>query len=242
MASCVWRSSVWRSSAALPLAFTLSTTIASSLLVPLLLARTAVAASQTAPTSAPTLIAAPIQVAQRFPDSWRTSAIPAGTAIPVRYDEAEKIILKPDETVPVTLTVTSDVLTSRGTVLIPQGSKIEGELQPANSGTQFVAKQVILADNRKAPIDASSNVVTRTETINKRSNPDILKGAAIGGAAAAVLAEILGKIDVLEVLGGAGAGALGSVVLRGHRQVDVVVVEPATDIDLRLRSDFSLPQ
>jgi hypothetical protein len=233
MASCVWRSS-----AALPLALTLSTTIASSLLVPLLLARTAVAASQTAPTSVPTTI----QIAQRFPDSWRNSAIPAGTAIPVRYDKAEKIILKPDETVPVTLTVTADVLTDRGTVLIPKGSQIEGELQPANGGTQFVAKQVILADNRKVAIDASSNVVTRTETISRRSNPDLLKGAAIGGAAAAVLSEILGKIDILEVLGGAGAGALGSVLLRGHRKVDVVVVQPATDIDLRLRSDFSLTQ
>ena len=239
MASCAWRYS-----SALTLALTLTTTIAPSLLVPLLLARTAVAASQTVSSqAAPISVPTSIQIAQRFPDSWRNnSAIPAGTAIPVRYDKAEKIILKPDETVPVTLTVTSDVLTSRGTVLIPKGSQIEGELQPASGGTQFVAKQVILADNRKAAIDANSNVVTRTETISKRSNPDLLKGAAIGGAAAAVLAEILGKIDVLEVLGGAGAGALGSVLLRGHRKVDVVVVQPATDIDLRLRSDFSLTQ
>jgi hypothetical protein len=222
---------VWQSSTTLTLAVTIATTIASSLMVPLLLTRTAAAASSTAP--------APNLVAQRFPDSWRTSAIPVGTAIPVRYDKAEKIILKKDETVPVTLTVTADVLSARGTVLIPQGSQIEGELQPANDGTQFVAKQVILSD-RTVPIDATSNVVTRTETISKRSNPDILKGAAIGGAAAAVLAEILGSIDVLEVLGGAGAGALGSILLRGRRQVDVVVVEPATDIDLRLRSDFAL--
>ena len=232
MASRAWRSN------SVTLALTLTTTIASSLLVPILLARTAVAAvSQTAIDQAPAIDL----VAQRFPDSWRTSAIPAGTAIPVRYDKAEKIILKPDETVPVTLTVTADVLTARGTVLIPKGSQIEGELQPASGGTQFVAKQVILAD-RKAPIDASSNVVTRTETITRRSNPRILEGAAIGGAAAAVLSEVLGKINVLEVLGGAGVGALGSVLVRGHKKVDVVVLQPATDIDLRLRSDFALGQ
>ncbi|MBD3880959.1 hypothetical protein IFO70_04240 [Phormidium tenue FACHB-886] len=217
----------WQSNAALSMTTTM--TIASSLLVPVLLAHKAAAVPY----------AAPIQLAQRFPDSWRTDAIPAGTAIPVRYDKAERIVLTPDETVPVTLTVTDDVLTNRGTVLIPSGSEISGELQPSEGGTQFVASQVLLADDREVAIDATSNVVTRTETINRRSNPDILKGAAIGGAAAAVLSEVLGDIDVLEVLGGAGLGALGSVVFRGSREVEVVVVEPETDIDLRLQSDFT---
>jgi hypothetical protein len=230
----------WQSGAALTMTTTIATTmtmtIASSLLVPLLLAHKAAAASPAQP------VALPNQIAQRFPDSWRTNAIPAGTPIPVRYAKAEKIVLTPDETVPVTLTVTADVRTNRDTVLIPSGSEIEGELQPGDGGTQFVAKQVVLANDRKAPIEATSNVVTRTETISRRSNPDILKGAAIGGAAAAVLAEILGDIDVLEVLGGAGLGALGSVLLRGRREVEVVVVEPETDLDLRLTSDFALSE
>lgn len=221
-------SRAWQSSAALTM--TTTVTIASSLLVPMLLAHQAAAIPY----------AAPNQIAQRFPDSWRTDAIPAGTAIPVRYDNAEKIVLTPDETVPVTLTVTDDVLTNRGTVLIPSGSEISGELQPSGSGTQFVASQVTLADDREASIDATSNVITRTETINRRSNPDVLKGAAIGAAAAAVLSEVLGDIDVLEVLGGAGLGALGSVLLRGNREVEVVVVDPEADIDLRLQSDFAL--
>lgn len=211
-------------------ALTMTLTIASSLLVPVWLSQSATAATNS------TLIA------QTFPDSWRRSAIPSGTLIPVRYDKAERIILKPDETVPVTLTVTRDILTARGTVLIPEGSQVEGELRPVEGGTQFVAETLILSDDsdRSTPIDAISSPITKTETINRRSNPDILRGAAIGGAAAAVLAEVLGKIDPIEVIGGAGLGVLAEVLLRRRQEVEVVVVEPETDIDLRLQSDFRL--
>jgi hypothetical protein len=204
-------------------------TIASSLLVPVVLAKSAIAQSFPAQNSP----------AQTFPDSWRRSAVPTGTLIPLRYDKAEKIILKRDETLPVTLTVTQDVLTARGSVLIPTGSQIEGKFQPVEGGTQFVAENVILQD-RKMEIDATSSPITKTETINERSNPDILRGAAIGGAAAAVLAEIFGRIDPLEVIGGAGLGVLAEVIFRGRREVEVVVVEPETDIDLRLQSDFAV--
>lgn len=203
-------------------ALALAMAIASSLWMPLI---------QSAPA---------VPIAQTFPDTWRRSAVPAGTLIPVRYDKAEKIVLTPDETVPVTLTVTRDVLTARGTVLIPTGSQIEGNLQPVEGGTQFVAQKVVLPQgDRTAPIDAISSPITQTETITKRSNPNILRGAAIGAGAAAVLAEVFGKIDFIEVLGGAGIGALAEVLLRRRQEVEVIVVEPATDIDLRLQSDFS---
>ncbi|MBI4780699.1 MAG: hypothetical protein HY785_05190 [Oscillatoriophycideae cyanobacterium NC_groundwater_1537_Pr4_S-0.65um_50_18] len=206
-------------------------TIASSLLVPVALTESAIAQTRPFPSQnspAPT-----------FPNTWRQSAVPAGTLIPLRYDKAEKIILKLDETLPVTLTVTQNVLTARGTVLIPEGSQIEGQFEPVEGGTQFVAENVILPDDRQSSIDAVSSPITETETISKRSNPDIIRGAAIGGGAAAVLAEIFGGIDPLEVIGGAGIGVLAEVLLRGRQEVEVVVVEPETDIDLRLRSDFS---
>jgi hypothetical protein len=213
----------WQSGTAL----TLTMTIASSLLVPILWNQSA--------TAAPDL------VAQTFPESWRRSAVPSGTLVPVRYDKAERVILKPDETVPLTLTVTRDVLTARGTVLIPSGSEVEGELRPAEGGTQFVAETLRLAgSDRSYAIDATSSPITQTETITRRTNPDILRGAAIGGAAAAVLAEIFGRIDPLEVIGGAGLGVLAEVLLRRRQEVEVIVVEPETDIDLRLQSDLAL--
>ena len=214
-------------------------------------------------------VPAPYLVGQRFPDSWR-STLPAGTYIPVAYEdeEADRIVLTPDETVPVTLVVTEDVRTTSGRVIIPRGSFLEGELQPEGNGTQFVAEYLIVDDHQnydrdydrnddrdddqnndeddnrdetRYEIDAVSNVVTEREVITERSDPDILRGAAIGGAAAAVLSEIFGRIDAWEVLAGAGVGVLAEVLLRGNDEVEVIVVRP-DELDVRLTSSFELNQ
>lgn len=178
-------------------------------------------------------------IAQRFPDSWRTPTASVGTQIPVRYAESDQIVLTPEETVPVTLTVARDVPSSRGSVLIPAGSQIKGELRPSGGGTQFVAQEITLfQDAEPLPISATSDVITRTETVTRRTNPNIFRGAAIGAAAGAVLGEIFGRIDLWEIIGGAGVGVLGEVLLRGRREVEVVVVEPNTDLTLTLQSNF----
>ncbi|HHP7244034.1 MAG TPA: hypothetical protein ACFE0H_05030 [Elainellaceae cyanobacterium] len=178
-------------------------------------------------------------VAQLFPTS--RIAIPDGTVIPVRYDEAEKIIVTPDETAEISLTVASDVRSNSGTVLIPAGSVIEGELQPMDDGTRFISDEIVFSNERRLPIDATSAPITDTEIITEESDPDILRGAAIGAAAAAVLFEVLGDIDIIEVLGGAGLGALGALLLGGDKEeVEVLVIEPETDLDLTLQSDFEL--
>jgi DNA-binding transcriptional regulator LsrR (DeoR family) len=86
-----------------------------------------------------------------------------------------------------------------------------------------------------------SDVITDTEIITEESDPDILRGAAIGAAAAAVLSEIFGDIDFIEVIAGAGLGALAAVLLGGRKEeVEVVVVYPESDLDLTLQSDFAL--
>lgn len=182
----------------------------------------------------------PVLVGQRFPDSWRSS-LPAGTLIPVEYEdeEADKVVLTPDETVPVTLRVTTSITTSSGRVIIPRNSLIEGELRPSGGGTRFVSKTLII-DDQEFDIDAVSNVVTETEIISEKDNPDILRGAAIGGAAAAILSEIFGRIDAWEVLAGAGLGVLTEIfVVRRDREVEVLVVRPE-ELDLRLRSELVL--
>jgi hypothetical protein len=178
-------------------------------------------------------------IAQRFPDNWRNS-IQSGTLIPTRY-EKEQIIVTPNETAPLTLTVDRDITNGRGTVIIPEGSQIEGELRPEGDGTQFVAQRLVIeGDDIETEIDATSDIITRRETISRRSDPRILEGAAIGGAAAAVLAEIFGRIDLWEVLGGAGLGALASVLIRNRNEVEVITIDPATDLTLTLDSDFAL--
>lgn len=218
-------SSSWQSRTALFVA----TGLVSTLVLPLGMGRAL--AQSIDSTSAPYLIG------QRFPDSWRNS-LPAGLVIPVSYEKAEKIVLSPEETVPVTFEVAANITNSRGQVIIPAGSELEGELQPQSGGSQFVAQTLILPDGTRRDINAASNVVTETETITERDDPNILRGAVVGGAAAAILSEIFGSIDVIEVLAGAGVGTLAEIfLLRGKREVEVNVVYPE-DLEVRLQSDF----
>jgi len=220
----------WQSGAALSLSFA----ITASLAVPIVLSRSV--------------------SAQVFPPSWRNgtsrptpgypapnyqsrSILPTGTIIPTRY-EKEKIVVTPTETAKITLTVDSDIRSASGAVIIPANSKIEGELRPSGDGTQFVAQELVLDNSNRYSIDASSDLITRRETISKRSDPRWFEGIAIGAVAASVLGEVLGKIQLWQVLGGAGVGALGSLLIRNNNQVEVIVVDPATDLNLRLNSDF----
>ena len=169
------------------------------------------------------------------------NTIPRGFVIPVEYDE-EKILVTPEETVPLTLYVAADVKDNRRNILIPYDSEIVGEIRPnaARTGSFFVAQELILPDGTTQPINAFSQVVTRRETIKKGANAgEILKGAAIGAAAATVLAEIFGDIDFLEVLGGAGAGAIAGLLLGGN-EVELVSIDPNNDLHLTLQTDLAL--
>ncbi|MDX2099297.1 MAG: S-layer homology domain-containing protein [Leptolyngbyaceae cyanobacterium bins.59] len=167
--------------------------------------------------------------------------IPAGTVLPVRY-EKEKILLAPNETVPVTLTVSQNIVTSQGTVLIPAGSQVVGALQPAQGGSQFVAQELVLTNGQRLAIDARSEVVTKTEQIQKGVNAgSILQGAALGAAAATGISAVTGDraIATEEVLGGAGAGALLGVFL-GRDRVTLVSIDPDADLSLTLGSDLRI--
>ena len=184
--------------------------------------------------------------AQLFPQQQRprtniysTVIIPEGTQIPLEYDK-EKILVTKEETVPVTLTVAANIRDRDRNTLIPYGTEIEGQIEPAGDGSRFVAQKLILEDGTEQAIDGSSEVVTRTETIKKGKNTgDILKGAAIGGAAATVLGEVFGDINIEEVIGGAALGALGGWIL-GRESVELVSIDPNQDLDIILESDLAL--
>ena len=171
----------------------------------------------------------------------------AGTQIPVQYNEAERIIIKPDETADVSLVVAEDVRSpATNRVVIPESSVITGKLRPTDNGTQFVSESIIFPDTEieddedGLTINATSDEITDTQVITEDSDPDILRGAIVGGAAAAVLSEIFGNIDILEVLGGAGVGVLAEILINqgNEDEVEVIIIEPETDLDLTLESDF----
>ena len=215
----------WQSKTALLIALGMTSTAA----FPLLIATPATASSE------------PYVVGQLFSQSEQV-AIPAGTVIPVRLEKAERIVVTPEETAPVTLIVATDIRSSAGTLLISEGSTIEGNLRPSGAGTQFVARAITLRNTgRRLPIRATSKVITERETLKRGSNVgQILKGAAIGAAASAVISEIFGGIDVEEVLAGGGLGALAGLLLGGRKEVQVIVVDPEEDLRLTLQSDLRL--
>lgn len=180
----------------------------------------------------------PTRDTETLPGSWSTrSGLAAGTILPTRY-EKDKIVVTPTETAELTLEVDTDVRSARGVVIIPAGSEIKGELRPAGDGTQFVAEEVIFENGDRYAIEATSEVIDRREVITRRSDPRWFEGVAIGAVAASVLGEIFGEIELWQVLGGAGLGALGSLLIRNRNEVEVIVIDPATDLDLELQADF----
>lgn len=173
-------------------------------------------------------------------------AVPAGTTMQVRLNDAEKVVVMPDETKDLTLEVARAVTARNGSVLVPVGSKIVGKLQPARGGSQFIANEIIVNPGQRQEkryfLNGRSRVVTRTERVRKGANTgNILEGAAIGGAAAAAIAALTGDraLATEEILGGAGLGALAGLFLN-RRQVDVVVVYPNQDLAVRLDSELAL--
>ena len=206
--------------------------------------------SGTAALMALTITTAPLIMpdtasAQLFPQSPRTTTtqvtIPTGTSIPIRYDQAEKIVISPTETLPLTLKVAANIVNRSGTILIPAGSLVVGQMQPADGGSQFVASELVTYQGRRQSISASSDVIKTSQVGQGASTGNILKGAVVGSAADAALGGLTGdrRITAGEVLLGTGAGALGGLVL-GRKKADVVVVNPDTDLNLILRSSLAL--
>ncbi len=137
-----------------------------------------------------------------------TAMLPSGTSIPVKYSDAKKIIVTPTETSPLTLTVAQNVTNAQGTVVIPAGSQVVGQLRPATGGSQFVASSLIV-NGRQTPINATSNVVTTTQNTRSPNFLAIVEDAAIGSGVSAAISGLAGDkhITAVKVLTGTVAGA-----------------------------------
>lgn len=193
-----------------------------------------------APTFAAPILLSPMPALAQY-----NQFVPAGTEIEVRDDNANKILVTPRETTPVTLTVASNVLSPNGSVVIPAGSKVKGQLQPADGGSQFIASQIILPSGRSLSVDATSQVVTRTETVKKGAKPStIAMGTVIGAGAATALSALFGGgasgITWWRSLAGAGAGALTSGLI-SRKSVELISINPDTDLTLTLQSRLVNP-
>ncbi|WP_017654769.1 hypothetical protein [Fortiea contorta] len=186
----------------------------------------------------------------------RTVTIPANrnVSFPLTY-EKDKIVVTPGETVPITLKIASDIIDSNRNVLIPAGTEVVGRLEPVSlsgsfrtdtnnqrQGVRFAAQELVFASGRRQQINATSRTYSQTERISKGTNTSsILTDAAIGAGAATAISLLTGnkKIEILEPIGGAAAGALASVLLRKN-EADVFVVRPERDLAISLNSSLVL--
>ncbi|MUG90983.1 conjugal transfer protein TrbI [Scytonema sp. UIC 10036] len=176
----------------------------------------------------------------------RNFSIPAGFVIPTTYDK-EKILVTSEEKAPITLKVAKNLVDPSGNIIIAEGTEIVGQMQPASrrdrKGSRFEAQELVFPNGNRQSLNATSQVITRTEKIKKGAKTgDILKDAAIGAGAASVISLLTGnrRIEALEPIIGAGAGAVASILLRKN-EAEVVVVEPQEgDLDLTLRSSLQL--
>lgn len=170
-----------------------------------------------------------------------TNNLAEGTRIPVTHEE-DSILLTKDETVPLTLTVKSNVLNNKS-VIVPRNSKIIGELRPTGNGTRFFAETLQLTNGQTYNISASSQVITETTSVSKGMNVgNLLKNAALGTAAAAAISAVTGDkaIATEELLIGTGAGILATLIPQffGLNKVDLLVVKPSTNLNLVLDEEF----
>jgi hypothetical protein len=203
------------------------------------------------PLAVPFLWAPPAQSRPPLPSTFRVQAasgvVTAGTPIPVSANENNKITIGPNESRSLTLTVAAPIRDPYGNLVIPAGSRIQGQLQPAGDGIQFVASQIQIG-NQWQSLNAVSDIVTTTETVKQgATTADILKGTAAGAGTATIIAGTTGDrhIDALEVLGGAAFGALAGWALptagiAGGGTQEVIVIYPNRDLTLILQSDLDL--
>ncbi len=167
----------------------------------------------------------------------------SGTRIRVEEQDGKKIVISPKETFAATLITTEEVRSNRGTILIPRGTKVEGEFRPAGDqeGTQFFARRIIFRDGTERNLEASSNIINTRKKISKGVNINpIWQGALVGGGASAIISSIVSDVGIFKVLGGAGAGALAGYLIAGRKKTEVIIVEPSESMELTLDSDLVL--
>ncbi len=172
--------------------------------------------------------------------------ISSGAILPVKYDKAEKILLSKNEPTPssIALTITQNILNSGGQILIPAGSTVDGNLVVSDGAAQFMAEQLTLTNGQTYRLDAISEPIMTTETIRKGANTTgIITGTVVGAGAAAGIAAVTGdrNINAWETLAGAGAGALAGLLLSKDK-VELISIQPDTDLAIQLQSALILPQ
>ncbi len=215
-------------------------------------------------TVAPMFVLSPVNAQSRIGQprnggyNSRDITISRGARIPTKYGK-EKIYLAPGETMKATLIVSQNLVDGNGgNILIPRDSKIKGEFVPARQrdswnsrdsrdskdvrGAQFIAKEIVLPNGETQRIDASSDIITRTEKVKKGPQTgEILRDAGYGAAAGAVIGLLTGdkKVGAGELLIGGAAGSIYRVI-KGGKEAELIAIDTDRDLNLRLDSPLTI--
>ncbi len=119
-----------------------------------------------------------------------------------------------------TLTVAADIQDSQGKLVIPQGSRILGQLQPISNGMQFLAQELVIGEDQRYSLEATSGIVTRSETLDKDSQSgEKLKNTVVSVAVGALTEVINGGSPEIptELLGGTFLEVMNELLLGNKR-------------------------
>ncbi|MCA1903606.1 MAG: hypothetical protein CV045_12745 [Cyanobacteria bacterium M5B4] len=194
----------------------------------ILLAVTPLSAQQILRPS-PSFRTLPSSPVQQAPLTSQRFNLPPGQKLVTRFVAKESLYIDNGQTLPAELVVTQPVVAENGTTLISVGTIVRGEFVPAPGGSKFIAKE-LTTKGVTVSLGAESELINDVKDPRQTNTGSIVGDAAIGAAAAAVLAGITGDraLATEEILGGALAGVLiGNVTAP-----QVVVIQPDSIINL----------
>ncbi|MEN9229840.1 MAG: hypothetical protein Q6L68_02950 [Thermostichus sp. DG02_5_bins_236] len=185
-------------------------------------------------TGIPSLVPAPVVAQQLF--ELGAYRLQQGTVIPVGSLNSEAPeYFYPDTVYPLELAVTQGIYDAQGRLVIPAGSRIYGQMEPAPGGSRFIGTSIVIG-GRTYSLRASSNIIHDEKDPRQYSGDAIASDAAIGAAAGAVLGALTGGVSVGNVLGGAAAG----VIVGNVTAPQVVVLRPGQSLNLTLEAPLNL--
>lgn len=142
----------------------------------------------------------------------------ARSVLPVEYSGSQRIIIKRDENFPLTLRISRNLTDEQNRVLIPRDSVVEGEFRPARDGMRFVARRLILSNDKSYRLDAESRMIYRDRNL---------------------IFEDLDNVRVSD----AAKILIDSITRNGRIRTDdsdLFVVYPGSSLDLTLKSDCEI--
>lgn len=161
-------------------------------------------------------------VSQRF-------NLPPGQRLVTRFVGKEPLYIDNGQTITAELVVTQPVVSETGTTLIPVGTIVRGDFIPTPGGSRFNARE-LTTRGVTVSLGAESELINDVKDPRQTNTGSIVGDAAIGAAAAAILAGITGDraLATEEILGGAAAG----VIIGNTTAPQVVVIQPDSVINL----------